>query len=238
MNLIRHGYLYRVARAMRVSAILGAAILFCGSGIGGENLLPNGTLDDGQDFATHWERPNGLTVKFTTEKGRGRVVLMDTQVARKQVLAWLATFAENPDAPVPEKRRLAKSSYGTVGAFEGVALDSMLIDVVPGQNYKLCADVKGDGVPFIWIKAFMQHPRRDMLVDAYQTRLAPKTVSPIQWHTCCIGFNPTARTPKVTKMKVRLYAYWPNGIYYFDNVRIEAITQEEMDALVAQRAEK
>lgn len=211
------------------------SVLFVGSSLAGENLIPNGTLDDGKTFADHWERPNGLTVEFVNEPGRGRVVKMDTQVSREQVLAWLKTFAENPDAPVPEKKRLAKKSFATVGAFEGVALDSALIDVIPGQNYKLTADVKGAGAAFVWIKGFMPHPRREMLADAYQTRLAPDKPSADKWQTISIGFNPTARIKQVTKMKVRLYAYWPNGIYYFDNIRVEKISPEEMAELVKAR---
>lgn len=205
------------------------------SSLAGENLIPNGTLDEGVVFADHWERPNGLTVEFVNEPGRGRVVKMDTQVSREQVLAWLQTFAKHPAAPVPAKKRLSKKSYATIGAFEGVALDSALIDVIPGQNYKLTADVKGAGAACVWIKGFMPHPKRNMLVDAYQTRLVPHKTSAEKWQTISIGFNPTDRMKSVTKMKVRLYAYWPNGIYYFDNIRVEKISPEEMAEFVKAR---
>ena len=40
---------------------------------------------------------------------------------------------------------------------------------------------------------------------------------------------------RVERFKVRLYAFWPNGLYYFDNVRIDAITPEEMAELVKAR---
>jgi len=204
----------------------------------GNNLIPNGNLNEGKDTATDWEVPNGLTVGFAAEEGRGRIVRMDTQVQRKQVLAWLKTFAENPDAPVPEAIRVSKGSFASVGAFEGVALDSALIDVKPGQNYKLTADFKGPGIPFVWIKGFMKHPRDGRLADAYQTRLAPRSNNEKEWQTFSVGFNPTARTPKVEKMKVRLYAYWPNGVYYFDNISVEEISGEEMKELVAERGIK
>jgi hypothetical protein len=204
----------------------------------GGNLLPNGSLDEGEPFAEHWERPNGLTVEFAKEEGRGRIVVMDTQIDRQQVLQWLKTFAADPDTPVPEKKRLAKGSFATVGGVEGVALDSELIDVEPGQDYKLTADLKGPGGAIVWIKGFMPHPKRDMLVDAYQTRLTPKGASPSAWRTVSIGFNPTSRTPKVARMKVRLYAFWPNGTYYFDNIRVEAISPEEMARLVERRGRK
>ena len=59
-----------------------------------------------------------------------------------------------------------------------------------------------------------------------------------QWQTFSIGFNPTAKSPHTEFMKVRIYVYWPVGICYFDNVRIEEISKEEMLKLVKQRSEK
>ena len=100
----------------------------------------------------------------------------------------------------------------------------------------MTADFKGAGKPFVWIKGFLWHPTRKTWVDGYQTRLEPARVSPDTWSTFSIGFNPTARSPRIQKFKVRLYAYWPNGLYYFDNIRVEAITPGEMKQLVEQRS--
>ncbi|MDD4019669.1 MAG: hypothetical protein PHV28_17205, partial [Kiritimatiellae bacterium] len=118
----------------------------------------------------------------------------------------------------------------------GVMLDSELIDCKPGQDYKLTADFRGDGKPFIWIKGFLWHPTRKVLMDGYQTRLEPDFPSKTEWRTFTIGFNPTAKSPRIQKFKVRLYAYWPNGLYYFDNIRVEEISPEEMARLVANRS--
>ena len=180
----------------------------------GANLLPNGDFETGDPFPLHWERANGLTSFFVTAEGHGRVVRMDTSVERKQAMAWDQAFKKDPSLPVPERVPISKAGYD-----------------------RLTADIRGAGKPFVWIKGFMMHPRRGVLVDAYQTRLEPPSVSAETWTTCSIGFNPTARSPQVSKMKVRLYAYWPNGIYEFDNIRIEKISQAEMDALVKQRSE-
>jgi hypothetical protein len=128
-----------------------------------------------------------------------------------------------------------KGQYAVIGASEGVSLDSDLINIKPGQNYKLTVDYKGEGKPIVWIKGFMYHPVRKDYVDAYQTRLVPEKPDKEKWKTFSIGFNPTAKSPKVEKIKVRLYAYWPAGIYYFDNIRVEEITPEEMAELLKKR---
>ncbi|HNX36140.1 MAG TPA: hypothetical protein PKM57_16060 [Kiritimatiellia bacterium] len=203
----------------------------------GENLVKNGTFDEGAAAAEHWEQADGLTSFYVTEEGRGRIVKMDTLVDRKQALDWHKAFTADPMLKPPVKTPIAPASYGSIGGNEGVMLDSDFIDCKPGQNYKLTADFRGVGKAFVWIKGFLWHPARKTWVDGYQTRLEPDTCSAAEWHTASIGFNPTARSPRIQKFKVRLYAYWPNGLYYFDNVRVEEITPEEMAQRVTKRAE-
>lgn len=227
-------FLFPLSRCTVLATLLAAAVstLFAG-----ENLLLNGTFDDGDATAAHWEPADGLTTFFVNEPGRGRIVMMDTGVERRQALDWHKAFTSDPSRKPPDRKPIAPKSYGSIGGNEGVMLDSEFITCQPGQNYKLTADFKGVGKPFVWIKGFLWHPARKTWVDGYQTRLEPAVVSTSEWHTASIGFNPTAKSPRIQKFKVRLYAYWPNGHYYFDNVRVEAITPEEMAQCVAHRAD-
>jgi hypothetical protein len=223
-----HGKPLPIALLLAITSLLHA----------GENLIPNGRFDEGETDAAHWERADGLTSFFETEEGRGRIVKLDSLVDRDQALEWAKAFKADPTLKPPAKKPIAAASYGSIGGNEGVMLDSELIDCKPGQNYMLTVDFKGDGKPFVWIKGFLMHPTRNTLVDGYQTRLEPNAPSKTEWRTFSIGFNPTAKSPKIQKIKVRLYAYWPNGLYYFDNVRVEEITPEEMAKLVEKRSEK
>ena len=218
---------------MKKTAML---LLLCLPACAGENLVKNGAFDEGEPFALHWERPDGLTSFFEKEEGHGRIVKMDTLVDRDQALAWAKSFKAAPTLKPPVKVPIPQDSYGSIGGNEGVMLDSELIDCKPGQDYKLTADFKGAGKPFIWIKGFLWHPTRNVLMDGYQTRLEPDSPSKTEWRTFTIGFNPTAKSPRIQKFKVRLYAYWPNGLYYFDNIRVEEISPEEMARLVANRS--
>ncbi len=220
---------------MRTSQAAALALAAVRLAAAGENLLPNGSFDAGEHAADRWERADGLTSFFLSESGRGRIVRLDTLVDRDQALEWAKAFKADPTLPAPAKRPIPPDSYGSIGGNEGVMLDSELIDCTPGQDYRLSVDFKGEGKPFVWIKGFLWHPTRETWTDGYQTRLEPDAPSRTEWRTFSIGFNPTARSPRVRKMKVRLYAYWPNGLYHFDNVRVEAITPEEMARLVARR---
>ena len=190
------------------------------------NLLPNGTFDEGSNAPLHWEKPNGLTTFMVQEEGRGNVIKMDSRIERIQALEYMKELKSNPEAKAPEPM-LAKAPYYTaIGGNEGVQYDSGLISVKPGQSYKLTVDVRGNSKPFVWIKGFRKHPKRDALIDSYQTRLHAETLNEKEWRTFSIVFNPTAKSPHTELMKVRLYVYWPVGICYFDNVRIEEINKE------------
>ena len=54
------------------------------------NLLPNGTFDEGNAAPVRWERADGLTSFWISEKGRGRILKLDSRPERKQVLAYQA----------------------------------------------------------------------------------------------------------------------------------------------------
>lgn len=202
----------------------------------GDNLLPNGNFDAGTAAPLHWEAANRLTSFFVQEEGRGRVVRLDSRIEKVQAREFAAAFRADPSLAPPAPHLLPVGDYGSIGAFDGVALDSDPIEVQAGQNYRLTADLRGPGGGVIvWIKGFMDYHGRWR--DGYQTRLAPERLAPDRWGRFSILFNPTAKTPRVTRIKVRLYAYWPSGEYYFDNVRLEAIGEAEAKPLLAAREE-
>jgi len=205
----------------------------------GENLLPNGNFDEGEGNATNWEKPDGLTSFWASEEGRGRVLKMDTRVSNDQVLEWKnkrkIDSTLKPPEPIFPKEPLQTVANETV---EGVALDSIMMTVKRGQNYKLSVDYKGKLSPIIWIKGFRKHPRKDFYTNSYQTRLVPEGGTENEWKTYSIGFNPTERSPETIKMKVRIHPYWPPAVYYFDNVRVEEITPAEMQKMVKEREKK
>ena len=186
---------------------------------------------------TQWEKANGLTTFWEKDPFRGRIARLDSRIEARQAMAWEETLRRNPSAAArPPKPMLAKAPYySAIGGDHGVLLDSVLFAVEPGQDYRLTVDVRGTAGAYVWIKGFRRHPKRDMLLDCYQTRLDATRPSPEEWRTISIGFNPTAKSPATTLMKVRLYAFWPVGVVYFANVRLEKITSEEMAELVKER---
>ena len=236
--MLKQGKMKRLFCRFKVGSLGAAVFLFMSATPAAEheNLLENGSFDYGDKTPENWGPANGLTSFYVNESGRGRIVKMDSRISRMQALDWMKQFKANPDATPPEPV-IAKNELDSIASNEGVWLDSGFIKVKPGQNYKLSVDFKGTAAPIVWIKGFMFHPVRKDYTDAYQTRLVPDSPDKEKWKTFSIGFNPTGKTPKVEKIKVRIYAYWPPGIYYFDNVRVEEITPEEMAELLKMRTE-
>ena len=108
-------------------------LLFVGLSVcTGENLLPNGNFDKGKNGADKWEKVDNLTSFWTQEKGRGRVLKLDSRVDRKQALAWQKKLKSNPEAKAPAPI-FPKNKYTAIGGNEGAVIDSELIDVIPGK---------------------------------------------------------------------------------------------------------
>ena len=103
-------------------------ILFAAFALGAENLLPNGNFDEGKTEALHWEKVDNLTSFWRTDGARGRILELDTRPERYQVLEYQKKRKENPATP-PPKPVIPSNPLKSVGAYEGAALDSVLLDV-------------------------------------------------------------------------------------------------------------
>jgi hypothetical protein len=97
--------------------------------------------------------------------------------------------------------------------------------VAAGQAYRVSFDFQGpsEGAK-VWVRGYGEFKgekrRRYEKVVTCRTDRAG-------WNHFSAVLNPTQHRPEVTEMKVMLYAFYPPGIYWFDNVRIEAISPEE-----------
>ncbi len=188
------------------------------------NLVPNGGFEKGsKGVPASWQRPDGLTSFWVpAPKRKGRCLKIDTDVLKEQYRERQKELKKRPVPPPPEKKSTAGKKYSTVAAVEGVAFYSDWIPVKPGVAYELLVDVRterGSKAPKVFVKGYVEDPRRP---PGYRRRVAYKKyltckASP-SWRTFSMTFHPTARTPRVKWIRVMLFAYWPPGVYYFDNV--------------------
>jgi len=225
--------------------ILAFAFLLLGSAqLAKKNLVPNGDFEKGKRAVPlHWQRPDGLCSFWVRDKKReGYCLKIDTDVLKDQYRARQKELKKRPLAPPPKKKPTKGKKFLTVAAFEGVAYYSDWIAVKPNITYTLSVDVrveKGRKTPKVFVKGYIEDKKRP---PGYRRRVQYKKFldcpASTEWKTFSMSFNPTSHTPKVKWIRVMLYAYWPPGTYYFDNVRVFPAEKEKAKKLSSKRKSK
>lgn len=246
--VVRGGSRFARARLAR-AALAGALALLVGAAAaaaeGGEgrrearpNLLENGDFEKGKGPGPDgWERPDELTTTWVDAPGRkGRCIRIDTDVLasqyreRRDVIE--KALAEGKEPPPPPKRLPTRPpKYDTVAGLDGVSFASREVPIRAGGSYRLSADamVEGAASPRVWVKAL----REVKSSSGVRERVVWKKAlvcegAGREWKTFSMTFPSRGGFPEgVRKLRVELYAYWPPGVYHFDDVRLEEIPRTE-----------
>lgn len=203
--------------------ILAATLIFfqpIGRALAGE-ILANGDFEtaDAADSAkpAGWDRVDGLGVQWTQapDAPHGRAIRMDTRLSERDMEAqWIKTGLTNIwNIPKPGENPIAETY--------GLSLYSAPMPVKPGQAYRITFDFKGPGGGAkVWVRGYgIFHGEKRRRWETYVNCNGNDS----GWTTCSQIFHPTKFRPEVNEMKVMLFAYYPAGVYWFDNVRIDPV---------------
>ena len=216
---------------LRVGGV-GAACLCVAAGeiSAAESLVRNGSLEEA-DPATpatpaYWDKVDGLGVQWTSapEPAHGKAIRMDTSIPEKAMVeSWKkAGLNDKWDIPNPAGNAVAETY--------GLSHYSDPIPVQKGQPYKITFDYKGPSAGAkVWVRGWGQFEGEKR--RRWETTIECRVANPKEWTTISQEFFPTKSRPEVTEMRVMLYAFYPPGQYWFDNVRIEPITLPEYEQL-------
>ena len=156
--------------------------------------------------------------------------MIDTDVPASQWKGWRAQLEAGAKiADAPRKLPTEPPKYDTVGGTHGVAFLSDPIEIEPGKTYVLSFDMKGKWSGIFFPKVFVKGYATEggQLREKYRMYKACRTKSQgRQWEHFERTFHPTDGTPDVTSIRVQIYAYWPPGISYFDNVSVQDVSEE------------
>ena len=187
-------------------------------------ILPNGNFErvDPADSRRPlgWDLPDGLGVQWT-QSDHGKAIRLDTQISEIRMDEQWTKMGLTNTWFIPNAASTA------IAETYGLSYYSAAIPVKIGQSYRVSFDFKGaSGGGKVWVRCFGQ--------QAGETRrLYEKIVfcekKGTDWVHYQEVFFPTKYRPAVTEMRVMLYAYYPAGVYWFDNVVIEPISVEEYD---------
>jgi len=222
------GSSFAVLLSLSLAVGAGAGLGIFRTGDSRTSILNNGNFEkkDRADKTkpAFWEKPDGLGVQWVrAPEGRGRrahgkVIRIDTKVTEKAMVAqWQEVGLTQWIFPNPADNAIA--------ATYGLSYYSDPMPVTTGFAYRVTFDYMGaSGGAKVWVRGY--GPFRGEKRRRYETMVNCRTEAE-GWNHFSQVFHPTKLRPKVNEMKVMLYAYWPPGIYLFDNVKVEPITLKE-----------
>jgi hypothetical protein len=200
-----------------------------------------------EDYCITW-------MKDPMAPDHGKVIVLDTDInepdARKRQGQLRDTLEKGLPLPAPGAKSRG-AHYGAIGGTYGVSYYSERFKCKPGQCYKVSFDYKGpSGGAKVWVRGWgmFQGEERRRYETIVNCRVKGTGYAHFEQAFC-----PTRRrgakdkqpeegkapkddavTPnEVSVLRVMLYAYWPPGQYYFDNVKVEEINDDEYKRLKA-----
>ena len=192
----------------------------------GPELVRNGGFEAGDRTPDAWQRIDGLTTFWVHGGPTGKCLKIVTDVYHDQWVEWEKKYKEGATADqAPKARPTSGDKYDTVAGIYGVAYDSDPIPVTPGKTYKVSLSYRGDTTDFFFPKLFIRgwgtvEGEKRVLYDAY---LALRSKSGgKEWESNVrLVTIPTDLKAKIEFVKLKIYAYWPPGTFYFDNVSMQ-----------------
>jgi len=169
------------------------------------------------------------------------------------------SLKENPLPEPPEREPTSAPYYSTVGGLHGIHYRSDYIRLKPGAIYRLSVDSRCDGMApgksgsvgrKVFVKGFIDRKMTSqsgevvsLKRNAGRARMDLKD-SGEQWARSAFEFHPArwksawkGKPVRVEWLQVQLYAYWPPGNSYFDNLRLEIVGHEEVEPPPQKRQE-
>jgi hypothetical protein len=199
----------------------------------GPNLVVNGDFSrpDATDAnrPLGWARPDGLGVSWKEPPGaapgdvHGKAIIMDTAVSEKRMMEHWAEVGIT-DWNIP------KASGDPVAATYGLSYYSQAFPIEPGKAYRVSVAFHGAGAK-IWVRGYGLLTHGDV-TESRRLYEAVAELTPCDhgWAITTHDFNPTKHTPKVTEMKVMLFGYWPPGVKWFQDIKVQALSADPAEA--------
>jgi hypothetical protein len=191
-----------------------------------QSVLPNGDFEQADpahpDRAADWDAVDGLGVRWTDAPAlpgaapHGKAIRMDTAMTEKAMVeSYTRAGLTQWIFPNPAGNPIA-TTYG-------LSLYSAAVPLVPGKTYRVTFDFlseKGTSGK-LWFRAYGDAGGQKKMV--YESTVDCSGAG--AWKTFTGTFHPTRHTPNATEFKIMLFAYFPPGVAWFDNVKVETFDE-------------
>ena len=191
-----------------------------------QSVLPNGDFEQADpahpDKPAHWDAMDGQGVQWADAPNvpgsppHGKAIRMNTALTEVQMDAsYTKAGLKQWIVPHPAGSTIAESY--------GLSLYSDAVPIVPGKTYRVSFDYMSEKrtAGKLWFRAYAD-------VNGQKKRAYEGTVdcdSKGAWKTFTGVFHPTKYRSNVTEFKIMLFAYYPAGVAWFDNIKLEAIDE-------------
>ena len=164
---------------------------------------------------------DGLAVKWTKApplpgaSSHGEAIRMDTSLSEKVVVeSYKKEGLAQWVFPHPQSNAIAETY--------GLSFYSDAIPIKPGSTYQVTFDYLAEAgtAGKLWFRAYGDVSGQKKRV--YEGNVDCAGTGPA-WKQFKGLFHPTKYTPNATEFKIMLYAYYPAGVAWFDNVRVEEV---------------
>ena len=187
-------------------------------------ILPNGDFEQADPHDARrplgWDLPDGLGVQWT-QSDHGKAIRMDTQISEIRMDEQWTKMGLTNTWFIPQ------ADHTAIAETYGLSFYSAAIPVKTGQAYRVSFDYKGaPGGGKVWVRCF--GPQAGETRRLYE-KIVFCEKKGTDWVNYQEIFFPTKYRPAVSEMRVMLFAYYPAGIYWFDNLEIEPIRTGEYE---------
>ncbi len=206
----------------------------------GPNLCKNGNFE--QKNPKHgsplfWQLCDGLTTFYEKDAKRGMLLRIDTDVPKEEARErWLEMIAKGVDAPAAKPKSKSNNGYSAIGGVDGVHFFSEPIPVKKGARYKAKISTRGKTAGIFFTKIFIKG--YGVVTKVRKIRQEDGSIKEVteteerqvyKWYLACRNeerdswetfedWLPGPMPRNVDHVKICIYAYWPLGDYYFDDV--------------------
>jgi hypothetical protein len=212
---------FRVSRQYVLLVLFFFALV---QGASAQSVLPNGDFEQGDPVhpgkALHWDAVDGLGVRWTDAPAipgappHGKAIRMNTAISEIDMMASYQKAGLTQWV-------FPKPAASAIGETYGLSLYSDPITAAPGKNYRITFDFMSEkGTSgFILLRGFANVNGEKKRV--YEKKIECSSVG--AWKTFT-GIAHLGKSPQpVAEFKIMLFAYFPDGVAWWDNVKVEAI---------------
>lgn len=171
-----------------------------------------------------WDLPDGLGVQWLTApgQGHGKAICLNTKISEQDMVAqWKKMAITQWDIPSPAKNAIAETY--------GLSLYSAAFPCEKGRPYRVrWSFIGAPGGVKVWVRGYKPDDDTGRRVyEAVSNGDSHLAGAAEDWRQVEHCFHPTKNTPGVTSLKVMLFAFYPARAYWFDDLKVEPISDAE-----------